>query len=101
MKQGRRAKAKKMTAPVARYAQFQNNAEFENAISILRRYLLAGSMKGVFVVDIDSALTLLIRMLDMGDKSSYEEFAAMCEGVSSCHVIDHLLTLNRTLTRHR
>jgi hypothetical protein len=101
IKQARRKKAKRMTAPFARHSQFQDAAEFEEAMSILRRYLLTGFRKGVFSVQVDPALSLLSWMMDMGDKINHEKFATMCEGMSSLDVVDHLLTLNRTLSRCR
>jgi len=96
IRQARQKKAKRMTAPVAGHSQFQNTAEFEEATSILRRYFFSGFAKRVFSMNVDSALSLLSWMMDTGDKSSYEQFAAMCDGMSSLHVVDHLLTLNRT-----
>src|SRR5215469_7639536 len=75
IRQARRAKAKSMTGPVARHSQFQNGAEFEEAMSMLRKYLLAARLKGLFSVDVNSALTLLSWMLEMGNKTNRENFA--------------------------
>ena len=87
MKQARRAKAKSMTGPVARHSQFQNGAEFEKEISTLRKYLLAASLRGLFSVNVNSALPLLSWMLEMGDKTNRENFATKCEGMSSCDIV--------------
>src|SRR5579871_2139554 len=80
-KHARQRKAKGVVGPIARHTRFQNDAEYREATSILRRYLLIGSAKFVFSGDIDSALILLRRMMDMGSKNSYENFMAACDGM--------------------
>ena len=79
-----------MAAPASRHAQFQNDAEFMEATSILKDYLLTGYKKGVFSVYIDSALTLLRWMMDMGSKNNHEKFMTMCESMYSHDSIDRL-----------
>jgi hypothetical protein len=93
IKEARQREAKRMTD--ARHSQFQDAAEFEEAMSILRRYL----SRVLFFIKVDSALSLLSWMMDMGDKINHEKFATMCKGMSSLDVIDHFLTLNRSLSR--
>lgn len=77
-----------MTGLDARHSRFQNDAEYREATSILRRYLLTGSKNGVFSGNINSALTLLSWMMDKGNKNNHENFMTMCDGMYSCDSVD-------------
>lgn len=88
IKQARREKVKSVTGLDARHSRFQNDAEYREATSILRRYLLTGSKNGVFSGNINSALTLLSWMMDKGNKNNHENFMTMCDGMYSCDSVD-------------